>query len=62
MATLTPIAAELGCSDELAGVNRILEEGPSYERQRRQVAGGATLEDVVDSLVAELATDTVVVS
>ncbi|MCZ7529667.1 MAG: glutamate--cysteine ligase [Acidimicrobiia bacterium] len=62
MATLTPIAAELGCSDELAGVNRILEEGPSCERQRRQVAGGATLEDVVDSLVAELATDTVVAS
>ncbi len=62
MATLTPIAAELGCSDELAGVNRILEEGSSCERQRRQVAGGATLEDVVDSLVAELATDTVVVS
>lgn len=60
METLTPIASELGCSSELAGVERILGEGPSCERQRRQVASGATLEDVVGSLVEELATDTVV--
>lgn len=56
---LTPIAVELECAGELAGVDRILEEGPSCERQRRQVADGATLEDVVGSLVDELATDTV---
>lgn len=60
--TLTPVAAGLGCADELAGVERILREGPSCERQRRLVADGATLEDVVDSLVEELATDRVVAS
>lgn len=32
---LEPIARELGCAKELAGVHRILERGPGYLRQRR---------------------------
>jgi carboxylate-amine ligase len=54
---LGPVAATLGCSDDLARVARVLELGASYERQRRMVAGGATLDDVVDALAAELETD-----
>ena len=54
---LTPVAKRLGCEEELAGAGRILEHGPSYVRQRRLVAAGARLADVVDSLVEELKTD-----
>jgi glutamate---cysteine ligase / carboxylate-amine ligase len=54
---LTPIARRLGCEDELLGAGRILDHGPSYLRQRRLVAAGASLVDVVDSLVEELRTD-----
>ena len=54
---LAPVAHSLRCSDELARVLDILDVGPSYLRQRRVVAGGGTLIDVVDSLVEELATD-----
>jgi glutamate---cysteine ligase / carboxylate-amine ligase len=54
---LDPTAGELGCSDELADVARILEVGPSYLRQREVVERGGTLVDVVHSLVEELATD-----
>lgn len=56
---LGPVAKRLGCADELAGVNRILDHGPSYARQRRLVQAGATLPDVVDALAVELRTDTV---
>jgi carboxylate-amine ligase len=55
---LTPVARRLGCEEELAGTARILQGGPSYLRQRRLVAAGAGLADVVDSLVEELRTDT----
>jgi carboxylate-amine ligase len=54
---LAPIAAELGCSDELADVAHILKLGPSYLRQREVMAQSGTLVDVVHSLVDELATD-----
>jgi carboxylate-amine ligase len=54
---LAPMAKRLGCAEELAGARRILEHGPSYLRQRRLVAAGAGLTDVVDSLVEELKTD-----
>jgi carboxylate-amine ligase len=54
---LTPVAKRLGCEEELTGALRILEHGPSYVRQRRLVAAGARLADVVDSLVEELKTD-----
>jgi YbdK family carboxylate-amine ligase len=54
---LQPVAGRLGCPDELSLLLDILQHGPSYERQRRLVASGASLVDVVDSLVDELRTD-----
>ncbi len=54
---LRPVAQALGCGAELADVDGILEHGPSYQRQRRILADGGTLTDVVAGLVAELATD-----
>ncbi|MGH8973747.1 MAG: glutamate--cysteine ligase [Acidimicrobiia bacterium] len=54
---LSPVAKRLKCTDELAGAGRILDQGPSYLRQRRQVAAGASLRDVVAGLVEELGTD-----
>jgi glutamate---cysteine ligase / carboxylate-amine ligase len=54
---LTPVARRLGCAEELAGTAAILERGPSYLRQRRLIAAGAGLPDVVDSLADELRTD-----
>jgi carboxylate-amine ligase len=54
---LEPTARRLGCETELASVNAILDRGASYERQRRVVADGGSLVDVVSSLVAEMAGD-----
>ncbi len=54
---LSPVAERLGCVDELQRNLATLEHGPSYARQRRIVAGGGTLVDVVDSLVAEFESD-----
>lgn len=54
---LTPVAQRLGCEEELRGALGILGHGPSYVRQRRLVEQGASLADVVDSLVEELKTD-----
>ncbi len=51
---LSPIARRLGCHAEVQDALAILERGPSYLRQREVVAGGGSLRDVVDSLVAEL--------
>jgi len=52
---LTPIAADLGCVDELWGVERILEGGASYQRQLKVAAeAGGSLKAVVASLTAEL--------
>jgi len=44
--TLTPVAAELGCSAELASVADLLAR-PSYARQRAVVGSGGSLVDVV---------------
>jgi carboxylate-amine ligase len=55
---LRPVARTLGCEDDLARVARVLEVGASYERQRRLVDSGATLDEVVATLVTELETDT----
>lgn len=52
---LTPTARRLGCADELGSLRKTLESGSSAARQRRVVAEGGSLIDVVDSLVAELA-------
>ncbi len=50
---LAPVAVELGCSDELASVGRILTHGTGAERQRAVVTRGGTYCDVVDLLLAE---------
>jgi carboxylate-amine ligase len=54
---LSPVAARLGCLDELQSNLGLLETGPSYLRQRRVLAAGGSYPDVVDSLVRELETD-----
>jgi carboxylate-amine ligase len=54
---LAPVAERLGCADELASVATVIDEGPSYARQRALVAEGASLADVVDALLEELRTD-----
>jgi len=51
------VARRLECEAELASVMEIIEEGPSYARQRALVAAGGSLEDVVDALIEELRTD-----
>ena len=54
---LGPVAAGLGCADELAQVHTVVDEGPSYARQRALVAAGRSLPDVVDALIEELRSD-----
>ncbi|ALV46280.1 carboxylate--amine ligase [Arthrobacter alpinus] len=55
---LEPVAAKLGCADELANVEKILANGASYQRQRRVAAAhGGELRAVVRELVAEMATN-----
>jgi YbdK family carboxylate-amine ligase len=52
---LEPTARRLGCSAELADVERVLAVGASYQRQRAVAAAhDGDLRAVVDSLVAEL--------
>jgi carboxylate-amine ligase len=52
---LAPVAASLGCADELASVADIPRRGGSYQRQRRIAAEhGGDLRAVVDALVREL--------
>ena len=51
------MARRLHCEDELRHANAIVDNGPSYQRQRRVVEAGGTLVDVVDLLVQELRTD-----
>ncbi|WP_426572718.1 glutamate--cysteine ligase [Aquihabitans sp. McL0605] len=57
VALVTPQAEQLGCADELADIRRILEHGPSYQRQRAASDGGKNLWAVVDQLARELASD-----
>ncbi|MET9198963.1 glutamate--cysteine ligase [Gordonia sp. NPDC003585] len=52
---LAPIARDLECVDELAGVSRIIERGASYQRQRAVYARTGSMRDVVASVVEELA-------
>ncbi len=54
---IMPIAHTLGCAKELRGVDRILETGASYQRQRAVAAASdGDLTKVVDSLLDEMAT------
>ncbi|MDQ4130082.1 MAG: glutamate--cysteine ligase [Actinomycetota bacterium] len=54
---LRPVGRRLGCVQELQQVLEILDHDPSYARQRAVLAGGGSLVDVVDTLVAELVAD-----
>jgi len=54
---LSPVAARLGCLDELRSNLALLETGPSYLRQRRVVDAGGSYLDVVDALVGEMEGD-----
>lgn len=52
---LEPIAAELGCSEELADVGKIIARGAGYQRQRRVAAEhGGDLSAVVLDLVRQM--------
>ncbi|PZS26535.1 MAG: glutamate--cysteine ligase [Pseudonocardiales bacterium] len=54
---LMPVARKLDCAEELAGVHRILEVGPSYQRQRAVAAANeGDLTRVVDGLLDEMRT------
>ncbi|MHA7305370.1 glutamate--cysteine ligase [Arthrobacter sp. TMN-49] len=55
---LESVAARLGCSEELASVEKIITNGASYQRQRAVAAGtDGDLRAVVRSLVAEMDTN-----
>ncbi|MDQ3157873.1 MAG: glutamate--cysteine ligase [Actinomycetota bacterium] len=52
---LAPVAERLGCSEELAGLQDIVDIGASYQRQREVAAShGGELDAVVQSLVKEM--------
>jgi len=52
---LEPIAERLGCAEELAGLQNIVDVGASYQRQREVAANnGGELDAVVQSLVKEM--------
>jgi carboxylate-amine ligase len=54
---LQPAAERLGCTEQLAVVHDVVEQGASYQRQRAvAAASGGDLTAVVDSLLAEFAT------
>src|ERR1700677_2100357 len=57
IAELEPVAARLGCSDELSVACDVLDHGASYERQRAVYARTGELTSVVDALVGEFAQD-----
>ncbi|MCE3292930.1 MAG: carboxylate--amine ligase [Arthrobacter sp.] len=52
---LEPVAAHLGCPDELADVEKIISRGAGYQRQRRVSAeNGGNLQAVVLDLVKQM--------
>ncbi len=54
---LEPVAARLGCAEELDVISQVLESGSSCDRQRALVADGGDLMDVIDALVTEFSQD-----
>lgn len=54
MVELAPLAGELGCADELALVQEIIDYGAGYERQRRLFEATGDWKAVVDQTCAEL--------
>ena len=53
---LEPCSRNLGCHEELMGINKILERGTSATRQREVFSETKDLSRVVDSLVEEMRT------
>ncbi|MEM1269959.1 MAG: glutamate--cysteine ligase [Bacteroidota bacterium] len=51
---LSGVAEDLGCARHLAGINRILEEGASYQRQRKLYERTHSFRDVVQDLSVQL--------
>ena len=51
---LKPVAADLGCVDELNLVREIIQRGAGYERQRAIYARTGDWKDVVDATCAEM--------
>jgi carboxylate-amine ligase len=52
---LAPIARKIGCEDELSQVEKLLDVGASYQRQRAVAArNDGDLKAVVDSLLEEM--------
>jgi glutamate---cysteine ligase / carboxylate-amine ligase len=57
---LEPVAAKLGCTDELADVGKIIKHGAGYQRQREVAqANGGDLRAVVRDLVERMKTGTI---
>lgn len=54
VADLTPTAERLGTADDLLDVLALWDMGPGYARQRRAVAAGHSLAEVVQSLVRQI--------
>jgi glutamate---cysteine ligase / carboxylate-amine ligase len=54
---LEPVAWRLGCAEELAVADEVLQAGASYERQRAAHASDGNMTSVVDALVTEFAED-----
>ncbi|WP_168702839.1 glutamate--cysteine ligase [Gordonia paraffinivorans] len=51
---LQPVARDLDCVDEMAGIENIITGGASYQRQRKVYRETHSMRDVVASVVAEL--------
>ena len=54
---LHPVSEKLNCEEELKGVHKIIESGPSYKRQRAIYQKEGRFEAVVDALIEEWKTD-----
>lgn len=52
--TLRPFGERLRCATELRGIERVLDRGASYERQRTVYGASHDFKEVVQSLVSEL--------
>ena len=53
VAEIMPVARQLGCADDLGGIDTILESGPSYHRQRRLYEQTNDFQAVMGELVRE---------
>ncbi len=51
---LTPVAKRLGCLDEMMGIKKILDDGPSYKRQLQIYRETGDFKIVMESIIKEL--------